>query len=368
MTADAEVWNRRALNRALLARQLLTERAPVPAAEGVARLVGLQAQAPNPPYIGLWTRLSGFRIEDLARAVGDRAVVRLAMMRGTIHLVTAEDCLALRPVLQPSLERALNSTFGRLLTGLDLPEVAAIGRQLVEARPATLGMLGKLLAERLPDRDAFALANVVRTLVPLVQIPPRGLWGESGQAVHTTAESWLGRTPGRDVSPDTMVRRYLAAFGPASVKDIQTWSGMTRLAEPVRRLRPGLRTFRDENGVELFDLPDAPRPGPDLDVPVRYLPEFDNILLSHADRSRVISAEHRKLVFTRNGLIKSTFLVDGFVRGVWRLEQHRSAATLVLEAFDGPLAKSERTALAEEGARLLRFAAADADVHDIRFH
>ncbi|MEV5568011.1 crosslink repair DNA glycosylase YcaQ family protein, partial [Streptomyces sp. NPDC052196] len=198
VTADAQVWNRRALNRALLARQLLMERAPVPAAEGVARLVGLQAQAPHAPYIGLWTRLSGFRTEDLARAVGDRAVVRLAMMRGTIHLVTAEDCLALRPVLQPSLERALNSAFGRLLTGLHLPDVAAIGRQLVEAEPATLGMLGKLLAEHLPDRDAFALANVVRTLVPLVQIPPRGLWGESGQAVHTTAESWLGRTPGQD--------------------------------------------------------------------------------------------------------------------------------------------------------------------------
>ncbi|MEU5537383.1 winged helix DNA-binding domain-containing protein [Streptomyces sp. NPDC020362] len=366
-TGDAEVLDRRALNRALLARQLLTRRAELSATEAVGHLVGMQAQVPNPPYIGLWTRLAGFRIEDLARAVRDRAVVRLVLMRGTIHLVTAEDCRCLRPVLQPSLERALNGAFGRRLTGLDLSAVAALGRELVEAEPATLGGLGRLLAERWPDRDAFALANAVRNLVPLVQVPPRGLWGESGQAVHTTAESWLGRATAVDATPDTMVERYLAAFGPASVKDVQIWSGMTRLAESMRRLRPLLRTFRSESGVELFDLPDAPRPDGDVPVPVRYLPEFDNVLLSHADRSRIISADHRKPVFTTNGLIKSTFLVDGFVRGLWRIERRRDTATLVVEAFGRPLAKKDRTALAQEGTRLLAFAAADAAAHDVLF-
>ncbi|RVU16108.1 winged helix DNA-binding domain-containing protein [Streptomyces antnestii] len=366
MTGDVPVLDRRALNRSLLARQLLLERTQRTAAEVVGHLVGMQAQAPNPPYVGLWTRIAGFRIEDLAALVREREVVRIALMRGTIHLVTAGDCLALRPVLDASLRQGLKGTFGRKLEGLDTAKVAAEGRELVEREPLTLGGIGSLLAERWPDRDPFALANVVRTLVPLVQVPPRGLWGESGQAVHTTAEAWLGQPLADSSSPDAMVERYLAAFGPASVRDVQAWSGMTRLAESVQRLRPRLRTFRDENGVELFDLPDAPRPGPDTPVPVRFLPDFDNILLSHADRGRIITEEQRKLVFTRNGLIKPTFLVDGFVRGMWRIEQKRKEAVLVMEPF-GPLARKDRDALAEEAGALLAFAAASATSRDVRF-
>ncbi|MET7541773.1 winged helix DNA-binding domain-containing protein [Streptomyces sp. NPDC005507] len=365
VTGDAAVLDRRALNRALLARQLLLERTSMPAAGVVGHLAGMQAQAPNPPYIGLWTRIDGFRIEDLAGLVREREVVRIALMRGTIHLVTADDCLALRPVLDGSLRQGLKGTFGRKLEGLDLAKVAAEGRALVEGEPLTLGGIGTALAERWPDRDPFALANVVRTLVPLVQVPPRGLWGESGQAVHTSAESWLGRPLADSTSPDAMVERYLAAFGPASVKDVQAWSGMTRLAESVQRLGSRVRRFRDENGVELFDLADAPRPDADTPVPVRFLPDFDNILLSHADRSRIITEEQRKLVFTRNGLIKPTFLVDGFVRGMWRIEQRRKAATLVLEPF-GPLSGKDHDALVEEGNALLAFAAASATARDIR--
>ncbi|MFD4695238.1 winged helix DNA-binding domain-containing protein [Streptomyces sp. NPDC058463] len=366
VTGDPNVLDRRALNRSLLARQLLLERAGLPAVEAVGHLVGMQAQAPNPPYIGLWTRLAGFRIEDLADRVRAREVVRLVLMRGTIHLVTAQDCLALRPVLQGALEQGLKGTFGRKLAGLDTADVVALGRELVEKEPLTLGGLGTLLAERWPDRDPFALANAVRNLVPLVQVPPRGLWGESGQAVHTTAESWLGGTLAESTSPDAMVERYLAAFGPATVKDIQTWSGMTRLADSVNRLRPRLRTFRDENGLELLDLADAPLPDPGMPVPVRFLPEFDNILLSHADRSRILTDEQRKLVFTRNGLIKSTFLVDGFVRGLWRIEQARKEATLVIEPF-GTLGRKDRDAVAEEGSSLLAFAAASATTRGLRF-
>jgi hypothetical protein len=365
-TGIATVLDRRALNRALLSRQLLLERATMSAAETVEHLVGMQSQAPNPPYIGLWTRLAGFHQDQLAALVRERALVRLVLMRSTIHLVSAADCLALRPVLHESLARALQGTFGRKLAGLDLAEVSALGRRLLEEEPLTLGGLGTKLAERWPDRDAFALANAVRNLEPLVQTPPRGLWGESGQAVHTTAEHWLGRPLSQDTAPDSMVLRYLAAFGPASVKDIQMWSGMTRLAEAVRRLRAELLVFRDENGQELYDLPDAPRPDGTEPAPVRYLPEFDNILLSHADRSRILTDEQRRLVFTRNGLIKSTILVDGFVRGLWRIESERRTATLVIEPF-APLSARERTALTDEGAGLLAFAAAEAETTDIRF-
>ncbi|GAA2333609.1 hypothetical protein Scani_50640 [Streptomyces caniferus] len=356
----------RALNRSLLARQLLLERSAMPAGRAVAHLVGMQAQAPNPPYIGLWTRLAGFRIEDLASLVRNREVVRVGLMRGTIHLVTADDCVALRPVLQGALRQGLKGAFGRKLEGLDVEKVAELGRELVEREPLTLGGLGTLLAERWPDRDPFALANAVRNLVPLVQVPPRGLWGESGQAVHTSAEAWLGRPVAGLAAPDLMVERYLAAFGPATVKDIQVWSGMTRLADAVNRLRPRLAVFRDENGRELLDLPEAPRPDADTPAPVRFLPEFDNILLSHADRARILTEEQRKLVFTRNGLIRSTFLVDGFVAGVWRVEQTRGAAVLVLEPF-GTLRAGDRAALTEEGGRLLAFATASAASREVRF-
>ncbi|MEU6534292.1 winged helix DNA-binding domain-containing protein [Streptomyces sp. NPDC047000] len=371
VTGDMKVLDRRALNRSLLARQLLLERSAMPAARAVAHLVGMQAQAPNPPYIGLWTRLTGFRVEDLASLVRNREVVRLVLMRGTIHLVTAEDCVALRSVLRDALRQGLKGTFGRKLEGLDLEKVAELGRELVEREPLTLGGLGTLLAERWPDRDPFALANAVRNLVPLVQVPPRGLWGESGQAVHTSAEAWLGRTAAGPAAPEPMaaelmVERYLAAFGPATVKDMQVWSGMTRLAGVVNRLRPRLAVFRDENGRELLDLPDAPRPAGDTPAAVRFLPEFDNILLSHADRARILTEEHRKAVFTRNGLIRSTFLVDGFVAGLWRVEQTRGVAVLVLEPF-GALGAGDRAALAEEGGRLLAFAADSAASHEVRF-
>ncbi|MEU8710094.1 winged helix DNA-binding domain-containing protein [Streptomyces sp. NPDC048565] len=367
MAAPApDVLDHAQLNRALLARQLLLERSDLGAVDAVEHLVGMQAQAPNPPYIGLWTRLARFRTLDLAAGVQSREVVRLVLMRGTIHLVSARDCLRLRPVLAESLERSLKGTFGRKLAGLDLADVVALGVEAVEKEALTLGALGTVLAERWPDHDAFALANAVRNLVPLVQVPPRGLWGESGQAAHTTASSWLGRGPDTDPDPGAVVERYLAAFGPASVKDMQVWSGMTRLASVVGRLGTRLRVFRGTDGRTLYDLPDAPRPAPGTPAPVRFLPDFDNILLSHADRSRVITEERRRHVFTRNGLIRPTFLVDGEVAGMWRVDRERGAARLVLQPFS-PLPRSVRDELTDEGGRLLSFAAADSSSQDIVF-
>ncbi|HEX2203308.1 MAG TPA: crosslink repair DNA glycosylase YcaQ family protein, partial [Longimicrobium sp.] len=190
--ASADVLSIRALNRATLERQMLLRRAAVSVEEAVERLVGLQSQAPIPPYFGLWTRIEGFVPHDLSRLIEARRVVLIALMRSTIHLVSARDCLALRPLLQPVLERAHQGTYGKRLEGLDPAEIAAAGRALVEERPRTLGEVGALLAERWPGRDPAALSSAVRALVPMVQVPPRGLWGASGPATHATAEAWGG--------------------------------------------------------------------------------------------------------------------------------------------------------------------------------
>ena len=359
----ADLLDRRTLNRALLQRQMLLHRSKLPAAEALERLVGMQAQSPNAPYVGLWARVDGFVPGELARLISERRAVRASLMRTTIHLVTARDCLRLRPVFQPLLERRLyaGSPFGRQLEGMDMEELVSFGRALLEERPRTVAALGELLGERWPDRDPTSLAYAIRHLVPLVQVPPRGIWGASGPAAWTPIEAWLGRPLRSDPSPDLVIRRYLAAFGPASVADIQAWSWLTRLREVVDRLRPRLRTFRDEQGRELFDIADAPIPDPDTPVSPRYLPEYDNAILSHADRTRIISAGHRDRVFTRGSL-----LVDGFVRGAWKITRARGAATLLVEPFES-LPRRTRPGVTEEGMRLLDFVAADARARDVRF-
>ncbi|HEX8273062.1 MAG TPA: winged helix DNA-binding domain-containing protein [Longimicrobiaceae bacterium] len=366
LTSAARVLDRRALNRALLARQGLLRRWTIPAAEAVERLAGMQSQAPDPPYYGLWTRLEGFRPEELSRLLEERAVVRIALMRSTIHLVTARDCLALRPLLQPVLERAHKATYGKRMEGVDATELADAARALTGERPRTFAEIGAALAERWPGRDPAALSGAARALLALVQVPPRGLWGRSGPAAHTTAEAWLGRPLDTAASLDDLVLRYLAAFGPAAVADAQTWSGLTRLRDAFERLRPRLLAFRDEAGRELFDLPDAPRPDPDTAAPARYMADWDNVFLSHADRTRVVSEEHRRRIFTPNGIFPGTVLVDGFVAGTWKLERSRGAATLRVEPF-APLPAADEAALNEEGERLLAFAAEDAPTREVRF-
>ena len=336
--------------------------------EAIEHLVGLQAQAPDPPYVGLWTRLAGFLPEELSRMILDRQAVRVALMRNTVHLVTAGDCLKLRPLVQPVISRNLYSGNAQraAVEKIDAADLIAAGRALLEERPLTASELGRLLRDRWPDQDQASLARAIRNLVPLVQVPPRGVWGESGPAAHTTVEVWIGRPLDPDPSPDELVLRYLGAFGPASVKDAQTWSGLSRLREVFERLRPQLLTFSDREGKELFDLTNAPRPEPDVPAPVRFVAAFDNLILSHADRSRVVAAEDRKAIASRNGMVPATFLVDGFVGGTWKVTRERGGGTLWITSF-GRLPKQDREALTEEGERLLSFVTDGVEDLEVRF-
>ncbi|MFK4106070.1 winged helix DNA-binding domain-containing protein [Streptomyces sp. NPDC019531] len=345
-TSSAPVLGIRALNRATLDRQLLLRRAGMSAKDAVGHLLGLQAQNVKPPYYALAARLDGFAPEELSTLMAEREVVRIVTMRSTIHTHTAEDCLTLRPLVQPARDRELIN-FRKGLQGVDLDRLAVLARELVEAEPRTMKQLREALLGEWPDADPQALAIAARCRLPLVQVTPRGLWGRSGQVALTTAEHWLGRPAGSAPTPDATALRYLAAFGPASVKDMQTWAGLTRLREAFERLRTRLLTFRDENGVELFDLPDAPRPAEDTPAPPRFLPEFDNLLLSHADRTRVVPREYWGRSWQGNQA-RCTLLVDGFLAGVWRLTED----ALVVEPF-GRLTKAQREDIAEEGQRML---------------
>ncbi len=357
--APPPILDQRTLNRALLARQLLLERVQQPAAAVMELLVGMQSQAPNAPYVGLWTRIAGFQADELAGLMTGRAAVRASLMRYTLHLVTARDFLALRPVFAPLLaQRFRVSPFHRNLVGVDLAELGALARTMLEERPRTAAELGRLLAERWPGRDRLSLSAAVGPLLPVIQVPPRGVWGVGGLPTWGLAEPWLGQMVGDDPAPDGLVLRYLRAFGPATVADIQNWSGLSRLRAVVDRLRPDLLTFRDEGGRELFDLPDAPRPDPMTPAPVRFLPEYDNLLLGHKDRTRVMDLEHSTPLFPGNGAALGSILLDGRYAGGWRIARDGKQARLRIEPAVTP-SGLDRLALLEEGERLLAFVAGD---------
>lgn len=317
---SAPVLSDRALNRALLARQLLLERGHEPVVDTVRRLVGMQGQAPLAPYVGLWSRLEDFATGGLADALEQRDLVRATLMRGTVHLVTADDALALRPLVEPAIVRGFRGGFTGRLTPAQEAEVIAFGRELLDETPRTRSELRRTFHERWPQLDADAMAYAISYLVPTVQPTPRGVWGRSqGAARLALLEPWIGRRLDAAASIDAVVLRYLTAFGPASVNDAQAWSGLTGLREVFDRLAPQLQVFSSEGGQPLYDLPEAPRPEPEHPAPPRFLPEYDNVLLSHRDRARIIDTAQPVPLPPGNGAREGTFLSDGYLRGTWRI-------------------------------------------------
>jgi hypothetical protein len=363
------VLSQRALNRATLARQMLLERRKATVTHAIEKLAGLQAQAPNPPYIGLWSRLEGFRREQLTEALKKRRVVRMSTMRATLHLMAASDALAWRPLLEPVHQRGLQgSSHARALEGIDRAAVVKAGWALLREGSLTSAELGQALALQWKDREPASLAALIRNNVPLVHLPPAGSWNSHLSAQLQPIAEWLGE-PAAGVAPatqDDLLLRYLAAFGPATLADAGAWSGLTGWKAVAERLRPQLRMFIGEQGQELFDLPRAPRPGPDVPAPPRLVAEWDNLLLSHADRSRVMSEAHRTRVFSVNGIVRGTVLLDGFVAGTWKIERAKNAATVVLEPFSR-WSQADRLGVQEEAMRLLAFAAdGEGERHDVR--
>jgi hypothetical protein len=344
------VLSTRVLNRTYLRRQLLAERIPRPAGDIVGHLVAVQGQESDSPYLGLWARSADFVMADLTGLLQDRTVVRSALLRGTQHLCAGEDYRWLRPTLQPALERMAGRA-GRL-GGCDPEAFDAVGREIMAEGTLTRPEIARRIAERFPEADLGELALVVHLRFALLHPPPAGTWGHRGRVGCVPAEDWLGRPLAAAPSAETLVLRYLAAFGPASVKDVQVWSGLTRLAALFAALRPRLRVFRDENGMELYDLPDAPIEDVDAPAPVVFLPEFDNAVLGHSDRSRILHPGDRPLVMPGYSVVRPTVLVDGFVAATWS----RRGPLVEVAAFR-PLSAADRSAVEAGAERLVGFVA-----------
>jgi hypothetical protein len=237
-----------------------------------------------------------------------------------------------------------------------MEQLLAYGRRLLEEQPRTRAELHPLLSQRWPESEAASLAQAVTYLLPVIQVSPRGVWGKTGPARWTTTEAWLGRAPSTTGAVESLIIRYLAAFGPASVKDMRMWSGLAGLRAVAESLRPRLRIFKDESGTELFDLPEAPHPDPEVPAPPRFLPEYDNLLLSHEDRSRFFASD-----LVHPGWVGSV-LVDGFYAGHWKVSQKREAATLSVSVRR--LTKPEKSEVEEEAERLLTFVAPHSPVRE----
>jgi hypothetical protein len=359
------VFTQRDLNRALLARQMLLEREEVGVVEAIERLAGMQAQQARPPFVGLWSRLRNFDADELRRAYHDRSAVRATMMRSTLHLMSASHYLTFRTPLQPMLSTAFRGVMRSRADGLDLDELVKRARAHFANGPSTFGDLRSALADQFPDLDERAMGYAVRLHLPLVMVPDDSSWSFPGNSEFTLADEWLGAAPSSDERPDELVRSYLAAFGPAAAADIQAWSGLGGMQAVLKSMSLDLVTFKDERKRELYDLPDAPRPPADTPAQVRLLPDFDSILLAHADRRRIISDEHRPRVVTKNLLILATFLVDGFAAGIWKVERKRKAVTLTLTPFEKPT-RQVIGAISEEAERLLRFMEPNADSYNVQ--
>lgn len=358
----------RQINRATLARQMLLSRERMAPLRALERLVAMQAQWPRPPFVGLWSRVDGFARADLVGLLQQRKVVRATFLRGTLHLVSAKDFLALRPTLQPSLDAGLHAILRAREARLDLEGLTVRARTILAKGPRTFEDLRELLQRADPKGNDRAMGYAVRMMLPLVQVPvgDDAPWAFPAQSQFALADEWLGRALPREApnGQAVLVRRYLAAYGPASVADVQAWCGLKGLRETIDALRPRLGLFADEHGRELFDLPQAPRPDADTEAPVRFVPEYDNLITTRADE-RFVARRDRPRVFLSALRIAATVLVDGFVAGTWKLEQAKGVGTVTVAPFAtfSPRTRKEVTAEAEA---LLRFALPDAHAFAVR--
>lgn len=354
----------RQLNRATLARQMLLERSDRSIIAAVEWLLGLQAQQTHDPYIGLWSRLRGFTHEALTALIVDRTLARATTMRGTLHLHTADDLIGIREQMQPFLRTVWLSNFKKRSGNVDEAAVLKLARKLLDAEPMTAGALGKKLKEQFPAAEPLALTTLLQSTDTLIQIPPTRIWGSGHAPVLTRLQNWLPAPHVRPIAREALVRRYLAAYGPASVADMQTWSRLTKLGEVFETLRPELVTFTTPDGRELFDLPDAPRPDADTPAPVRFLPLYENAYLGYDNRRRMLAEldEKRINLFAD---FKPAVLIDGVIAAGWTIEHKKRHATLSIEPYH-KLRKADVAELEREGDRFVRFMAEKAEAYDIQ--
>lgn len=362
--AAPRILTARDLNRATLARQGMIERQTMTPAAMIEHLVGIHAQIPNSPYIGLWTRLQHFQRDDLAQLIERRQVVKVAMMRGTLHLFTAPDYLRLRGTLQ----LALDQSFAAITKGrgdFDVAQIVAEARQLIGDAPRSFAEITTHFEALMPDTDIGAIRHTIRTQIPLVQVANGSVWSFPGNPKFALAEQWLNQSiPLEQADIRGLIFRYLRAFGPATIADIQQWSAMSRLKEAIAPFRAELVVYKDEAGKELLDLPELPLPEGDSPVPVRFLPELDNLLVCHSTRIGVVSPEYRARIYPKNGRLAATFMTDGLVRGVWRIEKSKKAVNLIIEPFE-TITPDDQQALQDEGERLIRFVGEAEGVSDV---
>jgi hypothetical protein len=355
----------RQLNRATLARQRLLTRHAMPVVKAVEQVLALQAQVPRPPHVGLWSRLQAFEREHLLVPLHSRALVRATSMRGTIHIMTAKDFLAFRGSLQPQLTAGWKAVAGKAPVP-PIEKLLEAGRKCLGKESRTFNHIRAELVRQFPKAHDRVMGYAVRTHVPLVQVPTRDdVWGFPADAEFALADGWLKNPVGPGAGPAALILRYLAAFGPATSADIQSWTGFRGVAELMAPIRSKLVTFVDQRGRELFDLPKAERPDADTEAPVRFLPEYDSVMLAQSDRSRIVDEKFRKVLITKNLIIPATFLVDGRIAGTWKLERKKNAATVVMSPL-APLPKKVRGELEREGEALARFIEPDVSVVAVR--
>ncbi|MBS2025053.1 MAG: AlkZ family DNA glycosylase [Deltaproteobacteria bacterium] len=355
----------RDLNRATLARQMLLAREKVPVVKAVERAFALQAQWPKPPFVALWTRLHDFKPEHLADALLDRKLVRATLFRGTIHTVTPQTYADTRPLIQDVLTKACKTLFKGDFDELDLPAILARARELLHDHPRTFTELRELLQQTFPKVNDRLLGFSVRMNLPLVMAPDDSRWAHPQDAAFALADEWIGAKIETKQTPADLVLRHLSILGPASVVELQAWLGIPNLKPVVESLRPKLIALRDEKKRELFDLPDAPRPGGDVEAPVRLLAEFDNPLNVRADE-RFVATAHRKQVYLPGLRVAGTFLVDGFVAGAWVVKREKKVAAITLTPF-GKLDARSKKALEAEADPLCKLLEPEAKDHEVRF-